>query len=435
MADRTFKLPNIEELTKQQEKIRALPLKGQHMIVGGPGTGKSVVALLRARKLKQESEKYHCLAFNKTLLQSNEQLFGEGLQHQQWQSWFNKLYEQKFNQKPPCLPKGRPNDNFPRTDWKAVLAQIEESRTQSNATTDSNSTDTALENDLLPFTENSDSDVPLTFAQVLADLTHYYLVIDEGQDMPANFYKALIKLGFNNFFVVADQNQKIDGDVNSSVQDIRNQLALKVSDVYPLGENFRNNYQIARLAESFYTDPASPKPELPEKPHHDITLPILYSYDESKFSSIVRRMIITAKNSPKQLIGVLCPNHIVREKYLNELIRISCNEEFLTTPITISTYDSHNKHQQSLTFDKGGIMVINSQSCKGLEFDHVFLVDINEHKAFGNDNDLLKKRFYVMTSRAKERLTLFRQINEDASHIFAILPSDDQKILEQRCYD
>ena len=34
-----------------------------------------------------------------------------------------------------------------------------------------------------------------------------YLVIDEGQDMPPGFYNALVGLGFDRFFVVADQNQ------------------------------------------------------------------------------------------------------------------------------------------------------------------------------------------------------------------------------------
>ena len=36
-----------------------------------------------------------------------------------------------------------------------------------------------------------------------------FLVIDEGQDMPPQFYHALVALGFDRFFVVADQNQQI----------------------------------------------------------------------------------------------------------------------------------------------------------------------------------------------------------------------------------
>lgn len=51
-------------------------------------------------------------------------------------------------------------------------------------------------------------------------------------------------------------------------------------------------------------------------------------------------------------------------------------------------------------------MVINHQSCKGLEFDTVFLADINYLRARQADIDGLKKKLYVMTSRAKKKLIL-----------------------------
>jgi DNA helicase-2/ATP-dependent DNA helicase PcrA len=49
MAKREFNLPGIQDLSKEQEDARALPKQGQHLIIGGPGTGKSVLALLRSR--------------------------------------------------------------------------------------------------------------------------------------------------------------------------------------------------------------------------------------------------------------------------------------------------------------------------------------------------------------------------------------------------
>ena len=45
MARRRFELPGIQDLSKEQEAARALPRRGRHLIVGGPGTGKSVLAL------------------------------------------------------------------------------------------------------------------------------------------------------------------------------------------------------------------------------------------------------------------------------------------------------------------------------------------------------------------------------------------------------
>ncbi len=58
MAKRNFKLPGISDLNKDQEDARALSKDGQHLIIGGPGTGKSVLALLRCRRLHRENEDY-----------------------------------------------------------------------------------------------------------------------------------------------------------------------------------------------------------------------------------------------------------------------------------------------------------------------------------------------------------------------------------------
>jgi hypothetical protein len=38
---REFNLPGIQDLSKEQEDVRARPKQGQHLIIGGPGTGKS----------------------------------------------------------------------------------------------------------------------------------------------------------------------------------------------------------------------------------------------------------------------------------------------------------------------------------------------------------------------------------------------------------
>ena len=63
MAKRIFKLPGIQDLSKEQEQARALPLTGQHLIIGGPGTGKSVLTLLRARRLAAEKKGYRFLVY------------------------------------------------------------------------------------------------------------------------------------------------------------------------------------------------------------------------------------------------------------------------------------------------------------------------------------------------------------------------------------
>ena len=83
--------------------------------------------------------------------------------------------------------------------------------------------------------------------------------------MPPQFYRSLVALGFERFFVAADQNQQIT-EQHSSRRDIETELAIDTADVIELTRNYRNASPVAKLARAFYTgDPASPPVELPSK--------------------------------------------------------------------------------------------------------------------------------------------------------------------------
>ena len=123
-----------------------------------------------------------------------------------------------------------------------------------------------------------------------------YVIIDEGQDMPVSFYEFLMEVGYENFFVVADQNQRIQEQSNSSVLDLQTVLALDRNQVYELTDNYRNNYAIARFVQTFYHDPASPKPKLPAT-GTDSSKPVLYYREHVDSASIIwRRLILTNQN-------------------------------------------------------------------------------------------------------------------------------------------
>ena len=378
---RSFKLPGIQDLSKQQDLALALPLEGQHLIIGGPGTGKSVVALLRARRLAQENNAYRFLVYNHVLRQSNQHLFGDGtaLASKTWQSWFASLYQTLFDEDVPKLPAF----GFKPIDWGAVDKAIH-----------------ALEADQGP------EGLPC-------------LVIDEGQDMPPTFYKALIDLGFENFYVVADQNQQIHPDQCSSRQDIENALDLDAASTLELLDNYRNTTAVATLARAFYVgDPASPPPALPAA-NSSAFAPQLVTYGGAggaTFESIVKRILIMSDNQPKMLIGIITPDDTIREKFVSGLKSANVT---LNLPPRIDTYSSKEKNQ--LDFGKGGIMVVNAQSCKGLEFDTVFLADIDSHKP--KEVHTLKSRFYVMVARARERVILLRT-GQVCPMVDGLLPED-----------
>ncbi len=401
-VDRTrrFELPDIQDLNKDQDAALALPLEGRHLIVGGPGTGKSVMALLRARRLLREmGEKcYRFLAYNRLLDQSSRHLFGnEPLTAWTLETWFRTVWQ--VQARIPTLDP-RPGSTFREIDWEAVKRFIGDP------------------NGYVPLNGRYRSPLP-------------FLVIDEGQDMPPAFYNALTNLGFKDFYVVADQNQQIHPEKCSSRQDLENALDIDPQGTLELTTNYRNTRPIAMLARNFYTgDPASPPPELPGVQASAVT-PELWEYGARgmlTLEEVATRILQMADRDPRRLIGVITPDNRVRQKYMEAIEAVNPRLDHGRPPI--QTYVSGR--QENLHFSHGGIMIINAQACKGLEFEVAVLADIDAHQP-RNDADALKKRFYVMVTRARDQVILLR-CGEPTPAIEQLLP-DDPMVLVRKDQD
>ncbi len=358
MIKRRFKLPGVEELTKDQDRVLRLPEDGQFLVVGGPGTGKSVVALLRAMKYLK-NDNYVFLTYNKLLLSTSLQLVQQNLESRTLTSLIYKAYWKHFKSDTPEISPYKP-------DYEKIIEDFEKLDKK-----------------------------PISL----------HLIIDEGQDMPPKFYEALMCLGIENFFIVADQNQQITED-NSSRQELTNLLGIEVEDVIELKENFRNSLPIARFASTFFTDPSSPKPTLPPKSRVSLGIPILYEYEH--YQKCVEVILREYDRDPRNLIGVVVANNNIRDSYVDTLNNINIESDN-PKPI-ISTYSSNDEQDPDIDFAYSGIVVLNDKSIKGLEFDIVFVV-IDGFTIRNNDLDNMKKRFYVMTSRAIKKLVLFQHIN------------------------
>ena len=383
MAKRKFELPGIQDLSKEQEAALALPSEGQHLVIGGPGTGKTVVALIRARRHRRAGEDYVFLVFNHLLDRASAQLFGGRLNGRTWNSWFWKRFKEITGRSVPLKPAKDPHndDEYRDVDWDRVSAIVQE----------------------LPERENRRRE---------------HLVIDEGQDMPRQFYSALVDLGFDRFFVVADQNQQITEN-NSSRKDIQDCLGIDTDAVLELTWNYRNRYHVARLAREFYTgDPASPPPEMPAVDTGPV--PQLYPYEVSRLDKVARALLRYGDRNPGRLIGVIAPNDTVRERYAQALR--AKDVPFDNVRPAIATF--WRKGRGEIRFDEGGFLVINAQACKGLEFDTVVLADVDEHYFRRNEPDVTRRLFYVMVARARDRVFMFMKKGEHKNIIESILPAD-----------
>lgn len=389
---RRFVLPGIQDLNKDQDEALARPLEGQHLIIGGPGTGKSVVALLRAKRLAQDNKTYRTLVYNHLLDHSNRHLFGkeQTFSAKTWDAWFRDIYKYFFNDVPTLEPEHR--GGYRPINWEEVQHQVQQ-----------------LEN--------------------TGDHSQKFLVIDEGQDMPPAFYQTLVNLGFENFYVVADQNQQLAPNKCSSRQDIQNALGIEPKDTLELKTNYRNTLPIALLAQHFYpADPASPKPMLPPI-KKSATTPELWDYGINGLPSlneIVDRILHLSDRFPSKLIGIITPDNSVRQKFYNAIAKANPTLDNGKPPIQtfVSGQDS------PLDFGTGGLMIINAQSCKGLEFDIVILADIDQHQP-KYDIYALKSRFYVMVARDREQVILLRTGNP-CSVVEKLLPTDATILIRKK---
>ena len=367
--ERIFELPGYRMLSKEQERIRRLPPEGRFLVTGGPGAGKSIVALIRARDLADRFPAYGFIVFNVILEKFCRQLLPE-LKSSRFHQWFYKNFKKLYKIPPPPEDSGR----F-KYDWDRV-AEIYEK-----------------------------VDVPPSLAEKM-------LIVDEGQDLPVGFYYFLAE-HCENILVTADENQQIFED-NSTVLDIRKALDLAGEKVFTLKKNWRNPYPVAVLAARFHDDPQNPPPDLPEI-DEDAPRPFILEYHS--FPRIIASLVNRIMNFKNELSCILTADNQGRQKYYRALSRIIKSRGL---DINLTTYAAGDSAAR-IRFDRGGLMVINCQSCKGLEFDNVFIGDLNDFQV-KPDSDRHRKLFYVMITRAKKRVYFLRNINNPHCPMLAELP-------------
>lgn len=374
MAKRIFELPRLDQLTKEQRKVLRLPADGRFLVIGAPGTGKSVVALMRLQALSHIGNT-HFLTFNHVLNHANQHLVDDHNKYSMHtaMSWFYSLHWHTCRKYMPEKEDYQPNYEAAVNNLKACGYQLK----------------------------------------------GHSLIIDEGQDLPPAWYDAVQSLGVRNFFVVADQNQRIT-EYNSSRPDLEDTLTVEEHEVIELKENWRNTTPIATFSSYFYTDKASPKPTIPNRPSADI--PILYEYD--MLDKAKNQILMEYDFDPSKLIGVFVATDAKREDWIRRLAKD--NEKRSNPPPIISTYSASQKGEVNIDFGQGGIVVLNDMSVKGIEFDTVFIQTDGYTDKSGTEESL-KKRMYVMCSRAREKLYLLKS-EKFNNTLEAILPKENEVI-------
>jgi superfamily I DNA/RNA helicase len=466
MAKRKFRLPGVEELNKDQDRVLRLPEDGQFLIVGGPGTGKSVVALLRTIKFRKNEKKdkwnniishdYVFLSFNKTLNSATKQITGNTLHIKTLVSFFNEIFREAFTIGLNKKYNAELCEDFFKETNVNILKKLCDKDSYEKLDDDEKKIFDDLKNKYLPILKKHLGHDYKDILQKYQDFEldnepeKQHLIIDEGQDMATSYYKCLEGFGFQNFFIVADQNQQITNE-NSSRKDLTEFLDLKPEEVIELKQNYRNSHPIALVAQHFFTDIASPKPELPQSLNTKLGTPTLYQSND--FENFIEFILREADRDTSNLIGAIVHTIDILDVFKKNLENMKID---LDNPKpNIQSYSSirsvsnkkieeENKKRKEeykklikensekeysqpthipveINFGEGGIVILNDKSIKGLEFDTVFIY-MNGFEV-NNDLDSMRKRFYVMSSRAIKKLVFFHWDD---------IPKDLEKILPDK---
>ena len=357
-----MKLPSYQELSKEQDRINDLPLSGRHLVVGPPGTGKTVMALYRAVMLNKRRRKVKLLMYSRLLMQYTQNAADELLLDgtiDTFTRWFYMFYWKNYRERPP--------ETEPyRYDFNAALPRINSSPPKDDVVSD--------------------------------------LIVDEGQDLPKEFY-LLTPLISTNVIVFADENQRIT-DWCSTIDEIRAYGAF--GEAHALTRNYRNTREIADLAATFYTGLRSGIPDPPERRGE---VPVVRGFTD--LAAWAEFLLTHEANNPDRTIGVFVPTlrlqrrivHLLGDRPVNPVQMYEGGKGAKGTPVT---------------FDNPGIIVVNYKSAKGLEFDTVFLPELQE-VAEDLDSPDIRMKFYVLVSRARENLHLsYSGLGEP--HILQLIP-------------
>ena len=388
-----IRLPIFEELSKEQDAVYNLnPLK-KNLVIGPPGTGKSIVALHLASRLTRDTtmlvkgRSQVKLVMFSTLLKiwtdraiDESELEFDSSSVDSFHHWFNNWYQFSVGQNIPKIQgdnKVGPEQSdvlrteFQDYDWQQISERISET-----------------EEDLLPIHKVD-------------------LIIDEGQDLPPDFYIATNSIT-RSLTVFADDNQSLR-ERHTQTENIREYCSIENENKFVLKKNYRNSREVAKVAAGFYAGLDTGIPEMPDRIGG--FSPSLHQFNkrEEEWAHIARYL----KNNPQKQIGVFLPNYFLVDQLQSYVQR--------NTKGNVQKYRNVFGEPQDVNPCQPGLLLTYLDNAKGLEFDTVFVPSLDQWVQSVDSSS--KMRLYVLASRARNDLAFSWSGDGDPS-LLSLFPRD-----------
>ena len=374
--------PSSADLSREQQKIYSEHLEKALLITGPPGTGKTVMAIMRGQRIIEHEQYSTSLLMNNKVLKDFTESNTKKIDVLTLWSYLTRKFKVRWA-----------NNQFP---WERVLQEI---------------------NRYLDLDQ-------------LKKVFPSQVVIDEGQDFPPILWEILstiwLKLYSEGILfapsVMADENQRLNVEANSNIDDIRKGLGLVPDCLNAFAEekltrNYRNTFEIAEFAKHFYVGNQT---EIPNSDQcRTGTKPVLFFHQNHNRDLLIERVLNFKKNNPTKTVGVIIPKKASKQstEELGVLLKNEVKKKKLEN-IKVQVYvnSPSRKYRDfidiSLDFDATNtITVITQQSCKGLEFDCVFVPYLNDVN-YQDDGFDQSMTLYVVFHRARDYLFLGSNIKE-----------------------
>lgn len=360
-----MRLPIWEEFARVEEQLDVLeyPLNESLFVVGPPGSGKTVLAVQRAQMLTEIQSDVLIVTYNRMLRRLVALMVDDGVISQTMQSfvWFD--YQDRMGEQPPYAS----HDPFAYM-WSIIMERMK-------------------------------------LREVRPNRPH--LIVDEGQDLPPGFFKYASGYVARNITVFADEDQALRRDC-TTLEQIKQATGLNNPKI--LSQNHRNTPEISRLAEHFHSGrlPAATVhrsssgelPRLVRSENVESTVAVVSNWYQNRGGSI----------------GVIVDRNQTGRILQKELAR-------RLSGVRIDVYRHDQRNEDAINVLQDGVTVVNKESAKGLEFDTVFIVELD--RFIPCTDDAQRRALYMMFTRARDNLLLLYGPGELSTLALAALPGAD----------